>query len=93
VFPFSFMLPSECPSSAYTWSSRSVGHIDYCCKGIFDAADYTHIKDIKYKCKLVVRQVAGMIEQNLFAETDQAIYKCCCCWSQGNSHFKCLFEK
>lgn len=94
VYPFSFVLPKECPASAYyTGSNRAVAYIKYSCKGIFDAADYTKIKDIKYKWRLVVRQVPNVIHENLFAEQEKVIYKCWCCWSLGKSHFKCLFEK
>ena len=72
VYPFSFVLPKECPASSYyTGTNKSVAFIRYSCKGIFDAADYTHIKDIKYKCRLVVRQVPSQIYENLYAEQEK----------------------
>ena len=94
VFPFSFVLPKECPASSYyTGANKSVAFIRYSCKGICDAGHHTLIKDLKYKCRLVVRHVPANIHKNLYAEQETEIFKCWCWCSQGYSKFKCLFEK
>lgn len=77
-FPFAFPLPSNCPASAYfTGNSGAVGYVKYSCKATFDAQDHTPFKDLKYKCRLVVRQVPQTISTNLVTEKTAEIYKCC----------------
>lgn len=78
VFPFTFGLPQNCPSSAYfTGTDQAVAYVKYTCKGKFKAADDTNVKDIKYKCRLVVRQLAPSGAINITARKEAEIYKCC----------------
>ena len=94
VFPFSFVLPHDCPSTAYfTGDQKATASIKYKCKGVFEAQDHTPFKDIKYKCKLVVRQVPSQVYANLSCEQDKEIYKWWCCCSQGVTRLRALFEK
>lgn len=69
MFPYSFVLPQNCPSSAYfTGSGGAVGYIKYEVKASFKALDGTPIKDIKGKCHLVVRQMAPGANFNVKAD-------------------------
>ena len=77
MFPFSFVLPSNCPASAYyTGDEKSVGYIKYKLKASFKAIDDTPVKDIKGKCHLVVRQMAPGASFNLKAREEVDIKKC-----------------
>jgi len=57
-FPFAFVLPKNCPSSAhFTCDSGAEGIIEYSCKVKFKADDHYDIADMKYKCPFVVREI------------------------------------
>ncbi|CAI2367408.1 unnamed protein product [Moneuplotes crassus] len=94
MFPFNFVLPSNCPASAYyTGDEKSVGYIKYKVKASFKAEDDTPVKDIKGKCHLVVRQLAPGSHFNIRAREEVDIKKCCCCWSKGICKLECCFER
>lgn len=76
VFPFQFVLPSSCPSSAYfTGDSKALGCITYKCKAKFNAADHTKIDDLKHKTYMAVRQAPSMVTVNLQKSEEVEIKK------------------
>ena len=94
VFPFSFYLPKECPSSTYfTGDESALGVITYKVTGIFDSTYGGDLQPIQNEWVMTVRQTKMEVNANLQSYAEKDVDSCCCCCSGGITKVGALFEK
>ena len=90
-FPFQFQLANGIPGSLIISNDELKAEIKYSVKGIIEPWKDTHIKKMKSKQLLIVREPVPAEYGDMHEDTSNVTS--CCCFGKGSAKVKASFEK